>query len=271
MIQELENKEVTLHEILVKTSYQTQVNRPSDLHLTNPVAFGSGFIISFYDKSFFVTADHVLHLDDYTEGIKQRNWIDNVVSIFNNVRPENEFLSTIITPLGGFYYMEKFNLDKPDQVSELVDITLCIMKPINFQYPFLTDEVVFTGEIINAGEQKWVIKKECFTLPNVENKYFIFGKIRTKLEGIILKSEPTLKEDLIFINQIGDYFLFNTNDIIISREDWDGLSGSPVIDINGNCVGVLCSINEKSKSVWVMPFDNVKRLMEVAIQQEVIH
>ena len=58
-------EEVTLFEILVKTSYLIQITEPDNLE--NLVSFGSGFIVEYDENKFFVTADHNLHFDDYGE------------------------------------------------------------------------------------------------------------------------------------------------------------------------------------------------------------
>jgi len=257
-----------LWEALVKTSYQTQITHPSDKNCENPIGFGSGFIVEYNNNVFFVTADHVVHPDDYD--CKERTGTDFVVSIFNNVKPESNFLSTIVTPLGGFYYMEKFDLDKPHEALKLHDVTVCIMKEKHFEYRFLTNEVRFISLTINAGDPKFRIPSDLFAEPSKDKLYFVYGKIRTKLVGIILHSEDTLKEGLKFMDNSGDYYLLNTPDVINDYEDWAGLSGSPVISETGECIGVLCSVNVNTKSIWVMPISQVKMLMDIAISQEEI-
>jgi len=217
---------------------------------------------------FFVTADHVIHPTDYEGQLEKRTWSDYIISVFNNGQKEGDFLTIGITPLSGFYYMESFCLDKPDDEFELVDIALCVIKPQDLLLPFLTQEILFIGETIPANEKKWIVMSESFAEPNCDQNYFVFGFIKTRIEGIQLKSDPSLKENLKFIQKTGDYFLFNSESEIKDRMDWEGLSGSPVLSIDGFCVGVLCSINENSRSVWVMPIQKVKMLMEVAIQQE---
>ena len=176
------DNQISRNELLVKTSYLTQITEPENKNLDNPIGFGSGFIVQYDTDTFFVTADHTVHVDDYKAGIEARTGKDYVVSIFNNYTDPNNFLSTAITPLGGFYYMEQFHLNKPKDLPRPVDVSVCKMKEINFRYPFLTDQVLFTnGEIINVGEQKLFIKKECFAEPDKDKAYFVFGKIRTKI------------------------------------------------------------------------------------------
>lgn len=264
-----EESTVSILEILVKTSYHTQITHPGNEQCDDPVAYGSGFIVDYEGEQFFVTADHTVHLDDYEENAEQRTGTDYVVSIFNHYTPPDNFLSTVITPLGGFYYMEQFHLDKPDKAANLVDVAVCKMKPINLQYPFLTDQVTFPVEVIPAGQEKWKIKKECFSEPDEHTEYLIFGKIKTWLEdGIRLNRVSTLKSGLKFMTKAGDYLLLNTPDTILDQQEWEGLSGSPVLSVSGDCIGVLCSVNEGSKAIWVMPIPKVKMLIEVAIQQE---
>lgn len=257
-----EDDQISLQELLVKTSYQTQTTKHTDKLCENPLAFGSGFIVKYQNEQFFVTADHTLHLDDYKYDINERTGNEYVVSIFTNYSPPDNFLSTVLTPLGGFYFMEQFNLEKPEEADELVDITLCKMKAINLQYPFLCDDVQF------GKQQKLIIPIDCFNEAKTDKNYFVFGQIKTRIEGIRVEREKTVKECLRYISKTGDYLLFNTPEIITDMEEWEGLSGSPVISEDGDCVGVLCSVNENSKSIWVMPSAKVKMLLEIAFQQE---
>lgn len=263
-------KTISLFEILVKTSYQTQITEPDDKECANPVAFGSGFIVEFNGTDFFVTADHTVHLDDYKE-IEERAGKDYVVSIFNNYSLPDNFLSTAITPLGGFYYMEQLHLNKPSTMPKPVDITVCMMKQKHFKYPYLTTGIKLGAEEVKNGEQKLKIKNENFAEPNTSDTYFIFGTVKTNIiDNIRVEREFTLKHDLKFISKNADFYLLNTPNIISDKKDWEGLSGSPVINETGKCIGVICDVLENSQSIWVMPITKVKMLIEVAIQQEAL-
>lgn len=254
--------QISLQELLVKTSYQTQTTEPTDKLCEKPLAFGSGFIVKYENEQYFVTADHNLHLDDHKSALNVRTGKEYVVSIFTNYTPPDNLLSTVVTPLGGFYYMEQFCLEKPEEANEIIDITLCKMKDLNLQYPFLCDDVQF------SKQNKLTIPIECFNEPQADKNYFIFGQIKTRIVGVRVEREKTVKECLRFISKAKDYFLFNASETITDLEEWEGLSGSPVISEDGDCVGVLCSVNEKSKAIWVMPINKVKILIEIAFQEE---
>lgn len=261
---------ISLNELLVKTSYLTQITEPSDKDFARPIGFGSGFIVEYDSANFFVTADHTIHVDDYNGEKEERTWKDYRISIFNNYSDPHNFLSTAITPLAGFYYMEQFHLNKLEDLPKPVDVAVCKMHPINFQYPFLTDRVSFAnGEIIDVGEQKLILRKECFSDPVTNKSYFIFGKIRTRLvDGIRMEWQNTLKVTLHFVQKTGDFYLLNTTNIITDKKEWEGLSGSAVISEDGKCIGVLCYVRENSRSIWVMPISKVRMLIDVILQEE---
>jgi hypothetical protein len=260
------NNEVTLYEFLVKTTYQTQITHPNDKDCDNPIGYGSGFIVIYKNIPFFITADHVVHVDDY--GLENmRTGIDYIVSIYNNVSPEKDKISTVVTPLGGFYYMERINIERLEEKPELIDISLCIMKHSHFQYSFLTDKVCFVDLTVNAGEKKWSIPENLFIEAKEDTNYFIYGKIKPQMKGILLYREDTLKKGLKYIGKSGDYYLLQT-EIIVKYEDWAGLSGSPVISETGECIGVLCEVKEGTKLISVMPTEKIKILMDIALIQE---
>lgn len=257
-------------EVLVKTHYHTVTTEPGNLDSDKYICHGSGFMVQYKNVVFFITADHVLHFADYESENKIRTGIDNVVSIYNNVRPDTNAISTVCTPLGGFYYMDGFNLTKPNELPELIDVAVCVMKPISFQYPFLTDEKEFQDKEKATGQPKFILTEANFTEPDTDNNYFIYGKIKTQMKGLMLYRENTLKENLKYVYKSGDYYLLNTPDIITDIDEWSGLSGSPVFDNHGLCIGVLCSVSPNSNSIWVMPFEKVKLLMDIALMQEQI-
>ncbi len=259
-------EKLSLIDILVKSTYLTQTTSQKDLKCENPIQFGCGFMVNYKETNFFITADHVVHPLDYEVG--NRTGEDFTVSIFNNFKTNNDTLSTIVTPLGGFNYLESFNIEKPDCSPQLVDLSLCILKEKHFEYPFLTDEKEYVNEESGFGQQKLILYDTSFSVPNDNLTFFVYGKIRTELIGILLHRENTLKTDLKYVCESGDYFLLNTPEIIEDIEEWSGLSGSPVWGSNGKCIGILCSVTIETKSIWVMNYEKVKTIMDVAILQE---
>ena len=129
---------VTLIEVLAKTTYQVQITKSSNKEFDRPIAFGSGFLVNYKNELIFVTADHNIHIEDYE--LYERTGIYNVASIFNNISKKEEF-STLLTPVGPFYYMEKFDITKPNEKPELFDVAICLMNKEKIEAPFLTEQI----------------------------------------------------------------------------------------------------------------------------------
>lgn len=260
-------REFSLTEILVKTTYQIVISKEPTFQ-SNPLAFGSGFFMSFKDKLFFITADHNIHIEDHQ--INERTGVDNYVGIFNNISDRNNF-STIITPVGGFYYMESFDISKNNLNIQLVDVAISMVDREKFEAPFFTDENIPDQDenlIVSQNQQKFEFLEEHIVEPSGKDTYFIYGKIKPNFKGLFLHRDITFKNNLKYINSYGDYLLLNTDKEISDYENWAGLSGSPVINQDGKCVGVLCSINEGTKSVFVKPFSKILPFLDTIILQE---
>lgn len=260
---------LTLIEVLAKTSYQVQITKSTNKEFDRPIAFGSGFLVDYKQELIFVTADHNIHFEDYE--LSERTGIDNVASIFNNISKKEDF-STLLTPVGPFYYMEKIDITKPEDKPELFDVAICLIDKMKIKAPFLTEQINdhYGNVLVNPNEPKFTFSEEQMVEATINDQYFIYGKIKPEIKTVFLHRIDTMKENITFIQQSGDYLLFNTNEIIIDGKDWSGLSGSAVLNQEGNCVGVLCSINEGTKSIWVKSIQKVKVLMDVAILQEKI-
>jgi len=257
----------SLTEILVKTTYQVVISKDKSFQ-SKPIAWGSGFFINYKDKLFFITADHNIHIEDHEKN--ERTGVDNYLAVLNNISDKTTF-STMLTPIGGFYYMEKFDISKEDLNPQLVDVAISLVDRTKFQAPFLTDEDIRDGDtkLVSPNEQKFEFLEEHITESQETDLYYVFGKIKPHFKGLFVHRENTFKNDLKYIDTYGDFMLLNsTHDIVY--EEWAGLSGSPVINQDGKCIGVLCSVNDGTKSVFVKPFSKIKSFLDTIILQEQI-
>lgn len=265
-MKELVEREFPLTEILVKTTYQIVISKEPSFQ-SNPLAFGAGFFINYKEKLFFLTADHNIHIEDHR--INERTGVDNYVGIFNNISNRDNF-STVITPVGGFYYMSSFDISKEDLNMQLLDVAISMVDSTKFVAPFVTDEEIPDQEgkpLVSKNQPKFEFLEEHMIEPSEIDTYYIFGKIRPHFKGLFLHRDTTFKNEL-YINSYGDYLLLNTDKEISDYEDWAGLSGSPVLNQDGKCLGVLCSVNEGTKSIFVKPFSKIVPFMDTIILQE---
>lgn len=97
---------LTLNEVLVKTSYFVQANKPGDKEFQDkPAAYGTGFMVLYKGRTFFVTADHVAHVKDHN--LKKRTGENNVVGVHTYTRKD---LSAQVILLSESFYAENYNI-----------------------------------------------------------------------------------------------------------------------------------------------------------------
>ena len=259
-------KNFDLREILIKTNYQIVINKDKEFK-DFPIAYGSGFFIHYHNNLFFLTADHNIHYNDHQ--VNERLGEENYVGILNNISiPEQ--LTTIITPIGGFYFMESFDISKPDLDHQLFDVAISLVDNTKFEAPFLTDENFIDGDqiIVSPKEHKYQFLEEHIAEPNNSDTYYIYGKIKPEIKGLYLHRQGVFVSNIKFVSKSGSYLLLNTENEIENYEDWAGLSGSPVLNQDGKCIGVLCSVIEKTKSIFVKPFERILPILETIPIQE---
>lgn len=240
---------------------QLYIFSPEDKELLNPIIFGSGFFVSYKGNFFLVTADHNLHFDDYDKK-EERTGREYIVAIINNV---NKDLTTVLTPLGGFYYAEQLSVDK--NTVNLVDISVCLLKDINFKQPFLTHEISINDNsqiIIPAKLEKKFYDATQFDSPDINQKYSIYSVIHNDINGIKGIRANALFSDISYSSTHSNNHIFIFPNEV--NEDLRGMSGSPIFDYKGNIVGVINRIN--GQGIWATPIEYATMLMDLAIKNE---
>lgn len=264
-----------LRELLVKSRFQVVV-RPQETTLGLPSGVGSGFMLNYRGRVFFITADHVVHVDDY-QRTPFRHGKDYDAYILNNVIRNNHEGNpeTMETCLGGLYYFDEGSVDCGGLANFApVDVAFRELTAEQVGYPYLTPEVNFAdGFRVPAGSQKIVFSEDVITDPSDNDMYFVLGKVKFSFiqpddaAYSVLNYEITLKEGLHYVATNGDFYKLSTEEQKPPRyEEWGGLSGSPVLNGEGQIIGVLCSISTIDNHVFVMNIRKVLQLIDYTIQ-----
>lgn len=253
--------DVTLNEMLVKTSYFVQSNKSDDkIFQGEPEAYGTGFMVLWKENVFFVTADHIAHVKDHD--LKMRTGEDNVVGVHTYIRHD---LTSCVILLSNSFYAERYNV-KTDEF-ERMDVCVTKLTREQTNIPFFTPEVIIPERKIQKGERMLIITEENFAEPNVDDTYYVCGHIHPKIKnGIYIEYQKAFKGGLKFKLQNGDNLLFNTEDVIVDDEEWRGVSGAPIINQDGKCVGIVTSVNEGSKMVWGCSVATIKLIIEMSLR-----
>ena len=96
---------MTLLEYFGESFHQIVILSPSEnKENSDIVGWGSGFILKYKERFFFITCDHNLHIDDYDK--EQRTGIDYNIGLICNCKHSNEMLSMGLITIPSFYYFE---------------------------------------------------------------------------------------------------------------------------------------------------------------------
>ena len=261
---------MTLLEYFWKTSHQIVILSPGENNENSDiVGWGSGFILKYKERFFFITCDHNLHMDDYDN--EQRTGIDYNIGLICNCKHPNEMLSMGLITIPGFYYFEYLDGMYP----ELLDLKDLAFAEIKFPLPLpiYTNRLLdFDGEtiIVAEGETKLFIDESSIGIPNTNDEYIITGCIRNEIcNGIRMNRQNTFRDQIVYTGEkyCNSYLVFE-NPTQVVYDDWKGLSGSPVFNNNGNLIGMLNRVVEETSHLYVTPIQTILCFIDYTINHE---
>jgi hypothetical protein len=243
---------MTVDELIVKSSIQIY---QADKDILKPEGFGSGFIAKYLGHTFLVSVSHVTN--------------DDGLTTFLETNLPTEGNTTPLKPIGGLVYYDIFKvtdgMDLTDfenlieKNGERIDITFAKLKE---QFELKQPATDFGYFKVEVGE-KVMLDLDYATVPNKENVYGFYGKVRPKYEGIYLKMTPTLKNGLKFHRTNGYFHMFLAPEIIKDKDDYRGCSGAPILDSEGRIVALACKIVENTKIVYGFSIQEWMKLMKI--------
>ena len=250
---------------------------------------------------FFVTADHVIHLDDHDPANEtgQRIGVDYSPQIITNNKVEGE-LKSINLPVGGFYHLTGFGFDKESlnnpenfisifdkiidgaidindenlpldvRIASLPDMAISELKePLSV--PLLNNQVMMqNGEIlIQEGMPKLSLFSTQSKNFNNDNRYLVAGTVGNEIKNsTVLNRLNVLHGDLIFEKLDNDGYAILKIPELVDIQYWAGLSGAPILDDSGLLAGMLIRGPEKEPFVTAVPIEKIIWFLDVIIKNE---
>lgn len=245
-------------EIMVRTSIQVFQTDPK---LLKPVGFGSGCIVEYLERVFFLSVSHVTDTEGLTTCLETNQPADA--------------RGQVLKPIGGICYFDQIKVT-PDtsledfdsllQNGERLDISFAEVKePIGLLQPALD----FGAFKVEAGIKLPLFMHDA-VVPTKDERYGFYGRIKPKYEGKVLRTTPTLKHSLKFHRQKDNFYLFLAPQTIEASEDYEGCSGAPILDSNGRLVALACMVLTGSKIIYGFSIHECKRLLDIAIQTKML-
>lgn len=272
------SKSMSLLELLTRTRFQIfTYQRGTMMKNAYPDGMGSGFFLLHKEKVILVTADHVCHPFDHVQGRTQRVFEDKDVALVNNwVEKDAKGIDMpILTPVGGFYYFDKFKVDLDKGLPndfQPFDATFAILGKDRFQRPFKNEGMqVLNGPTIPAGLDMIPIPTDAVVEPKADDWYICYGHTNFDLadDNIHLKWDTTIHENMKYRCDCGDYYVLTPAEPIVNK-DWEGISGAPVLNQTGGLLGILCGGNPQDNAIFVLKMKAVLSLIDTTLKIEEI-
>lgn len=243
---------MTAEELIVKSSIQIY---QADKDILKPEGFGSGFIAKYLDQTFLKSVSHVTNNDG--------------LATFLETNLPTQDRTTPLKPIGGLIYYDLLKVTEGMDLSnfenlienngERIDITFAKLKE---QFELKQPAMDFGYFKVEEGD-KVMLNLDNAAVPNKENIYGFYGKVRPNYEGPNLKMTPTLKNGLKFHRTNGYFHMFLAPKIIRDKDDYCGCSGAPILDSDGRIVALACKIVVNSKIVYGFSIQECMKLIKI--------
>lgn len=247
-----------IHETYLKC-FQLLASPPYHRNLGDPKSFGSGFVLMYHGRLYFITADHVVSPDNETDFVQWGDdWICGIPIGIN----DEENHASVCLPLTGRIEFVKGNILSEDNLEfpEPIDLAFSNVDTKILKCKSLGFNIYPSIFCFSAGENK-----KCFEESNIINpeeyensNYFIIGSIvRINENSQEASLDHKLHYNLKFKEIDGENIVLESTSIIDRKKDWSGLSGSPVVNEEGRLLGMLIRAANGYNNVIVMSIEAI--------------
>jgi hypothetical protein len=236
--QKLMTREEWICKIILSSIPLRQLNE-----MRKPIGFGSGCLIDYCGKRLILTAAHVTNNDE--------NWGIEVQSITG--------VGTRVYEVGSMMFLSVSNLDTGGN------------REIDFSYTTVpTDLQPLYHELSEMGTVINQVPREIITLdfnlePNADKKYGFFGQSNITTGDWFMHSESKLVLDLTFVGREQDYYKFQLPSKHSGHEYFQGTSGAPILDSDGNVVALVCHGDEEKDLIYGVMIKKYQSALDIEV------
>ena len=236
-----------------------------DKTCSNPLGFGSGFFLLYRDRYVFVTADHNTHSEDFEKG--ERTSAENTVCIITE-QVDYENFSTALIPITGFCDFTSFDLNDPNfsDFPDLVDISFNVFEKNSIPMKILSLRLEVGDEILAEEGEKIPIQMEDPIVLSEGDFCLVTGLIQNDIvRSMCIERKAAIHKNLQFKELDCDGYYVMSYPKSVKREEWAGLSGAPVFNNKGGCIGMIIRGAEGYDTVTVVPIHKILKLIDAAM------
>lgn len=217
-----------------------------------PVANASGCLVDYSNSRFILSVAH--------STIAISEWNFEVSSAAKN--PNNDEWETVIQPVN-MQFLTQFELiPNTDNFTEPKIVDFTYRKVPNLQLSEHVIEVSNDFKKISALRTVFNIDKTIH--PTTEMKYGFFGYTKfSGVEGRKILFEPRLENNLSYVGEKDDYYIFKLPKKYGGHNKYKGCSGAPVIDSNNNLLGLVAFGDRKENSIYSIKIEKYLAALKI--------
>lgn len=239
-----------MDENFINLSFLSIVNMDTNQKITST---GSGFYIKFEKHIYFITAKHVAE--------------PNTISYLEiKYEPDD---GCKLKPLTGLNYALKTSLNINSEIED-IDIAFIDITENFTEYQAFYQEIDTNSfpPSINTEKEKVVLSMSDdklnndsiytfsgLTRPQIETPpvpHYVYQRILT-IENVIFKARDTIKNEILIFTPVNGH---RGDDV------YEGCSGTPLLDADGNVKAVILSGSEELNEIYAYDINKIKILLE---------
>ena len=216
-----------------------------------PIANASGCLIDYLGCRFLLSIAH--------SSIAKDVWHFEVASLHIY---ENGEKGTCIQPFQ-MDWLEEFSL-----IEETYELTES--KLVDFTYKKIRSDLgshhglCFTQDDQILGADRTVFKPDFNIKPSNNINYGFYGQVRFKgVSGNKILFDYQLEDKLSYIGKEGDLFVFKLPHPYGSHANYQGCSGAPIIDENGNLVSLVSFGRKSTNCIYGIDINRYRAALDI--------
>lgn len=219
-----------------------------------PSSGGSGCLINYRGRLFFITVQHV------ADKVGKQTCID----LGKHQTDGNDVYNVGVMNFVDQYEFAGFDTNNPE---------LKELKPLDIAYAEVKGDFeafqkeMQIGDYRISGDHKRIHFSETPELPNKDECYSFFGRIKGKLKGNVLEQQEKLVFCVPYDRKIGFFERFILHETFSDPADFRGISGAPIISETGEVVAFVANGILGTNHVYGFSSFELKKFLDIYIEQ----
>jgi hypothetical protein len=222
-----------------------------DSESLEPCGAGSGCLIVYKERVFFISVQHVTDKRGQQAVIDRGSGTEKGTNVFSI--PELNYLSTF----------EIIQNEGEMDLNELEPLDICYAE-IKGDIDILQKEIWF-NDICVTADNKRILFTDLEYEPTTEEKYCFCGRIRAATYQNELIQTDKLVLGIEYDKKIGPFERFTLQNEITDHDDYIGTSGAPIISETGEPVAFIAHGYEGQKYVYGFSSRELKKYLDIYI------